>query len=173
MFDALHRPATRGSLSSTLLRRIGHQQHPGTADVASPEDLKMVDKNGGKMVEKWVKVPWKILQCSCPELLVCGLFTLDLLDLLRFSSVSWIIELGSHKCSAPLFHFGSWRLQLRGTNDVETIFQFGRLKHLLLWHLWESPVAPGAAENPKNVGENDEPTIQQALQEKERQYVAI
>jgi hypothetical protein len=72
MFDALHRPATRGSLSSTLLRRIGHQQHPGTADVASPEDLKMVDKNGGKMgekwwkmVEKWVKVPWKILHCSC------------------------------------------------------------------------------------------------------------
>ena len=48
MFDALHRPATRGSLSSTLLRRIGHQQHPGTADVASPEDLKMVEKNGGK-----------------------------------------------------------------------------------------------------------------------------
>ena len=58
MFDALHRPATRGSLSSTLLRRIGHQQHPGTADVASPEDLKMVDKNGGKMGEKW----WKMVE---------------------------------------------------------------------------------------------------------------
>ena len=55
MFDALHRPATRGSLSSTLLRRIGHQQHPGTADVASPEDLKMVDKNGGKMGESAMK----------------------------------------------------------------------------------------------------------------------
>ena len=68
MFDALHRPATRGSLSSTLLRRIGHQQHPGTADVASPEDLKMVEKNGGKMVEKWVKVPWKILQLLLPRI---------------------------------------------------------------------------------------------------------
>jgi hypothetical protein len=141
----------------------------------------MVDKNGGKMgekwwkmVEKWWKNGWKChgkyyIAPAIELLVVCRLFTLDLLDLLRFSSVSWsIIELGSHKCSAPLFHFGSWRLQLRGTNDVETIFQFGRLKHLLLWHLWESPVAPGAAENPKNVGENDEPTIQQALQEKRK-----
>ena len=119
-----------------------------------------------KWWEKWWKNGWKchgkymkILHCSCPDRIAGGLSAFHRLDLygsvgsVRCASQQCVMEyhwvrfpeMLSSTVPLPLWQ----RLQLRGTNDVETIFQFGRLKHLLLWHLWESPVAPGATENPK------------------------